>query len=82
MTHLLTNENMMSHWASMRSRCLQLRSAQHPDGLPVLGEEERNIVETANTITANTMEMATTLCEAGVAVSIENPQSSLSHGSH
>ncbi len=59
---------------------LRLRSSQYPLGLPDIVKEHgkaRSAVMVANQIVDNTVDVMRQLMTAGVAVSIENPKSSL-----
>lgn len=53
------------------------RSVVHPEGLPDLSPKFKAEVRIANKITKNTFKLATMLCKLGVAVSVENPGSSV-----
>jgi hypothetical protein len=75
-THLAIPCNTYS-----RARWPRVRSSEFPEGVPELSYKDQSAVTAANKITENSMQLARQLVANGVHVSIENPQTSLLHGS-
>eukprot|EP00930_Biecheleria_cincta_P005055 TRINITY_DN10597_c0_g1_i2.p1 TRINITY_DN10597_c0_g1~~TRINITY_DN10597_c0_g1_i2.p1 ORF type:complete len:298 (+),score=27.00 TRINITY_DN10597_c0_g1_i2:49-942(+) len=59
------------------ARWPRIRSAEFPEGLPNLGADDQATIDLANHVTANTFRMMDDLQDAGIEVSVENPQRSL-----